>query len=158
MHTDAHRCLFDHELEAHVFMAMRRHKQRMRRLARASLGLALLASPGWAIGAQAAHALAPLTLGWAFSLSVLGLGLFIASRRQLTYPEAFVAAGLEPLTLGEHLEVAAITASVPDLRADLAVWTGYDLVLRQRDLQALRRRAAQHISPYPSSWTNEHGS
>lgn len=145
-----HRCLYGDELEGQVFAALRAEECRRRRRGRVALALGLLAVPGWAIGAQATHIIQALTLGFSFAFTLLGLGLLVASRRRMSYPEAFVAAGLEPLTAAEHLEVAAIAASMPELRAELAVWTGHDLALRQRDLQELRRLAAEHLADLQS--------
>lgn len=155
MTTRPHRCLYDQDLEPEVFAAMARRRTRNRRFVRLAALLVLLALPGWAMLAQPPSLLQAVGVGFASAFTAIAAGLWGASRRTLSYPEAFLAAGLEPLDLGGELEVAAILAAAPELRGEVACWVGHDLPLRERDLQALRRLAAQRLAPGASPWTTQ---
>ena len=149
----AHRCLMGHELEDHVFAALRAREVRNRREGRASIALLLVALVLVWQGIHSPGLLQPLLTGTACGLWIVGLVLAVRSRQRLTYPEAFLAAGLEPLDLGGRLEVAAILAEAPDLRGELAAWVGPDLPLRERDLAELRRRAARCVASDATPWS-----
>lgn len=154
MDDRAHTCLSDFDLEDHVFEAMRLRALRNQRDARHAVLLLLAALLLGGAALQWGRPVLAIPAGVACSLWVAGLVLAVRSRRALSYDAAFRAAGLERLDLRGHLEVTTILVATPDLRSDLAVWTGHGLPLRQRDLWELRRLAKHQAAAPALSWGN----
>lgn len=154
MDDRAHTCLSDFDLEDHVFEAMRLRALRNQRDARHAVLLLLAALVLGGAAFQWGRPVLAILAGIACALWLSGLVLAVRSRRVLTYDAAFRAAGLERLDLHGHLEVTTILVAAPELRADLAVWTGHGLPLRQRDLWELRRLAQRQSAQPAPSWSD----